>query len=225
MTLRLINDVVKPWEELNTLLVQRFAFQPDLSDVTRLASALAVSIKHQADLRGASRSSVDKASGANRIMSDVADAAKHGRQLDNPSRNNTLYVASCFEYAAGRGFRFIRNSITVSHVSYGEVDFMATALEAAQYWIRVLGFSLNRNLAVFEGPDEFFPTAYLYFNPKYCINMSQTRLKFFEKQNDRNYRPFDPPEVRFEVFEIPEEGNLTLGGTDRQRPVGRSPQR
>lgn len=47
MTLRLINDVVKPWEELNALLVQRFAFQPDLSDVTHLASALAVSIKHE----------------------------------------------------------------------------------------------------------------------------------------------------------------------------------
>ena len=96
MTFRLINDIVKPWEELNALLLQRFAFQPELSDVTRLASALAVSIKHQADLRGMSRSSVDSASKANRLMSDVADAAKHG-QLRDPSRNNTLHVASCFE--------------------------------------------------------------------------------------------------------------------------------
>jgi hypothetical protein len=44
-----------------------------------------------------------------------------------------------------------------------------------------LGFSLNRDLPVSEGPAEFFPSAYLYFNPKYCINMAQTRLKFFEK--------------------------------------------
>src|SRR5262245_55800002 len=105
MTLRLINDVVKPWEELNALLVQRFAFQPDLSDVTRFASALAVSIKHQVDLRGLSRSAVDSASSENRVMSDVADAAKHG-QLRDPSRNNQLYVASCFEFARNRGFRF-----------------------------------------------------------------------------------------------------------------------
>lgn len=96
--LRLINDIVKPWEELNVLLVQRFAFQPDLSDVTRLASALAVSIKHQADLRGISRSVIDSASNENRIMSDVADAVKHG-QLRDPSRNNRLDVVSWFEYS------------------------------------------------------------------------------------------------------------------------------
>ena len=200
--LRLINDVVKPWEELNALLVQRFAFQPDLSDVTRLASALAVSIKHQADLRGMERSSVDSASDANRLMSDVADAAKHG-QLRDSSRNNTLHVASCFEYGAGRGFRFVRNSVSIAHVTSGEVDFMATALAASQYWMDTLGFTLNRKLAVTEAADEFFPTAYLYFNPKYCFNMKQTQLKFFEKRNG-NYSPVDPPQVMFEVFAVSE---------------------
>lgn len=221
MTQRLINDVVKPWDELNALLVQRFAFQPDLSDVTRLASALAVSIKHQVDLRGISRSAVDSASDANRIMSDVADVAKHG-QLRDPSRNNRLSVASCFEYAAGRGFRFIRNAISIEHATSGELDFMTTALAAAQYWMHFLAFTLNRKLAIAEASDEFFPSAYLYFNPKYCINMKQTRLKFFEKK-DGSYRPVDPPQVMFEVFEIPEESNLTPGGTDRPKAAGRSP--
>jgi len=224
MTLRLINDVVKPWEELSALLAQRFAFQPDLSDITRLASSLAVSIKHQADLRSMSRNTVDSASNENRLMSDVADAAKHG-QLRDPSRNNTLYVASCFEYSSERGFRFIRNSVAIARASAGELDFMATALAATQYWMGVLRFSLNRSLAVAEGPDEFFPTAYLYFNPKYCINMAQTRLKFFEKQHAGAYRPVDPPEVKFEVFEIPEDSNLTSGGTDRPQAAGRSPKR
>lgn len=224
MTLRLINDVLKPWEELNGLLVQRFAFQPDLSDVTRLASSLAVSIKHQVDLRGISRNSVDSASDSNRIMSDVADAAKHG-QLRDSSRNNTLHVASCFEYGAGRGFRFIRNSISINHATSGELDFMETALAATQHWMDGLRLSLNRKLAVAEAADEFFPTAYLYFNPKYCINMKQTQLKFFEKQKDGKYLPVDPPEVMFEIFEVPEESNLTLGRTDRPQVAGRSPQR
>ena len=102
---------------------------------------------------------------------------------------------------------------------------MATALAAMKYWMDVLRFSLNRNLTIAEGPNEFFPTAYLYFNPKYCINMAQTRLKFFEKQIDGNYRPVDPPEFKFEVFEVPEDSNLTLGGTDRPQAAGRSPQR
>lgn len=222
MTLKLINDVIKPWEELNALLVERFAFQPDLSGVTRLASALAVSIKHQADVRGVSRSAVDNASVENRLMSDVADAAKHG-QLRDPARNNKLYVASCFEYAGNRGFRFIRNSVTIAHASSGEHDFMVTSLTALRYWMGQIGFSLNRELAVAEGPAEFFPSAYLYFNPRYCINVAQTRLKFFEKLDDGTYRPVDPPEVRFEVFELPVNSNLTPGGADRPRADGRSP--
>lgn len=209
---------------MNALLVQRFAFQPDLSDVTRLASALAVSIKHQADLRGITRTVVDGASNENRIMSDVADAAKHG-QLRDPSRNNRLEVASCFEYAASRGFRFIRNSISIQHATFGELDFMVTALAAAQYWMDSLGFTLNRKLALGEAPEEFFPSAYLYFNPKYCINMKQTRLRFFEKDQAGQYRPVDPPQVMFEVFEMPEASNLTPGGTDRPQAAGRSPQR
>lgn len=204
MTLQLINDAIKPWDELNALLIERFALQPDLSDVTRLASALAVSIKHQADLRGECRNTVDNASFENRLMSDVADAAKHG-QLRNPARNNKLYVESCFEYGVGRGFRFIRNSVTIKHAGTGEHDFMVTSLAALQYWMNHVGISLNRELAISEGSAEFFPSAYLYYNPRYCTNMAQTRLKFFEKLPDGIYRPVDPPEIRFEVFELPGE--------------------
>jgi hypothetical protein len=88
-----------------------------------------------------------------------------------------------------------------------------------------VGFSLNRTLAIGEGPDEFFPTACLYFNPKYCINMAQTRLKFLERQGDGSYRPVNPLEWKFEVFEIPEDSNLTPGGADRPQAAGRSPDR
>ena len=43
--------------------------------------------------------------------------------------------------------------------------------------MRLIEFSLDRVLVVSEGPMEFFPSAYLHFNPRYCINMKQTRLK------------------------------------------------
>jgi len=46
---RFINDILKPWDELNSLLSQQYAFQPDLSDITRLAGNIAVSIRHQID--------------------------------------------------------------------------------------------------------------------------------------------------------------------------------
>lgn len=204
VALQLINDVIKPWEELNALLVQRFAFQPDRSDATRLASTLAISLKHQTDLRGEARKAVDSASFENRLMSDVADYAKHG-PLHISSRNSKLYVASCFEYNADRGFRFIRNLVTIAHAGTGEHDFMATSLTALHYWMHHIGFSLNRDLAISEGPAEFHPSAYLYFNPKYCIKMKETRLKFVERLSDGTYQPVDPAEVRFEVFEQPPE--------------------
>src|SRR3972149_4774264 len=44
MALRFRTYLVKPWDELNLLLSQRFAFQPEMSDVTRHAGALAVAI-------------------------------------------------------------------------------------------------------------------------------------------------------------------------------------
>jgi hypothetical protein len=98
-----INDIVKPWEELNQLLVQRYAFQPDLSDVTRLAQALAVSIKHQIDIYGLEIGKEPKAIQIDingdddaRLISDFADTVKH-RVLRNPSRQAQILVAALFE--------------------------------------------------------------------------------------------------------------------------------
>ena len=43
---RFLNDIVKPYDKLNSLLVQQLAFEPNLSDVTRLAGSIATSIRH-----------------------------------------------------------------------------------------------------------------------------------------------------------------------------------
>ena len=205
----MVNDVIKPWDEINALLVERYAFQPDLSDLTRLAASLAISIKHQVDLRGLlPRNSVDQDSPENRLMSDVADAAKHGK-LYNPARDNHLYVVSHFEYDPPHGFRFIRNAIVISHARVGERDFLETSLAAIRYWVTRLGITINWSPSVAEGPAEFYLSAFLYFNPKFCINMSQTRIKFFERTASGNYQPVDPPEVKFEVYEYPQESSAT----------------
>ena len=141
-------------------------------------------------------------------MSDVADAAKHGR-LKNPSRNNHLYVASHFEYNPAHGFRFIRNAIVIAHTSLGERDFLETSLTAIHYWVTRPGITISWSPSVAEGPAEFHSSALLYFNPKFCINMSQTRFKFFERTASGNYQPVDPPEVRIKVEEYPQESSAT----------------
>jgi len=198
--LRFVNDVVKPWDELNALLSQRYAFQPDLSDVTRLAGALAVSIKHQADLAGyTDRSAIDAASLDNKLMSDVGDFWKHGPLRDS-DRNNSLFVCAMFEYGPGRGFRFLRNGLFIEHTSLGEHDFMHTSRAAIGYWLTTERISLSWSGVVTEGPAEFHPTAFLQYDPKYCISMSSTRVRFFARSGDGDLVSTDPPEVRIEVY-------------------------
>ena len=197
---RFVNDVVKPWDEFNGLLSQRYAFQPDLSDVTRLAGALAVAIKHQADLAGyADRSAIDAASLDNKLMSDVGDFWKHGPLRDS-GRNNSLSVSAMFEYHPGRGFRFLRNGLFNQHASLGEHDFMHTSLAAIRYWLTTQRIGLSWSGAIAEGPAEFYPTALFRYNPRYCISMSSTRVRFLARSGGGDLVPTDPPEVRIEIY-------------------------
>lgn len=199
-TQRFVNDAAKPWDELNALLSQRYAFEPELSDVTRLAGALAVAIKHQADLAGyTDRSPVDAASLENKLMSDVGDFWKHG-PLNNSSRNNSLSVIAMFEYGPGRGFRFLRNGLFIEHASLGEHDFMHTSSAAIRYWLTTKYTGLNWSGVVTEAPAEFHPTAFLRYDPRHCISMSKTRFRFFVRSEAGDLVPTDPPEVRVEVY-------------------------
>ena len=204
MTHRFLTYLVKPWDELNLLLVQRFAFQPDMSDVTRLAGSLAVAVKHQAEVAGLSRAIVDAESLENGVMSDVADAWKHGKLRDT-SRDNSLAVGAQFECNSDNKFRFLRNVVTVHHASLGKLDFMAMSREAISYWIRKLKLPINWTPVLAEGPAEFHEEAFLYFNPKYQISMSATNLQVIRRGANGDLVPYDPPEVRFAVYEHRDE--------------------
>lgn len=140
--LRFLNDVAKPWDELNILLTERLALQPDLSDITRLAGSLAVAIRHQVDAAGISDTEANRESNEHRIISDTADFWKHG-PLGKAERNNKFSTESFFEYAPGKGFSFIRNALFVEHSTLGKHDFLVTSLAAIQYWIRKRRISTN----------------------------------------------------------------------------------
>ena len=193
--------IVKPWDELNVLLSKPFAFQPGVSDVIRLASDLAVRIRHQAEAASLDEKAVWAESTENKIISDVADAWKHGKLRDS-SRDNELFVASQFECNAENKFRFLRNIITVKHTTFGEIDFMAICREAICYWIHKLELPINWNGQIAEGPPRFEDVACLYFNPKYQIKMNTTRIKCVRRNPDGMLEPYDCPEVRLAVHEI-----------------------
>lgn len=196
--LRFFNDLIKPWDELSTLLTERIALQPGLSDVTRLASSLAISIRHQVDLTKISDRIACTESREHALIADTADFCKHG-PLRDPRRNNAFSTKALFEYAPNKGFSFIRNAIIVEHATYGAHDFMVASLAAIQYWIKRRGITTTWAGAVRENAQEFHQSARLKYDPNRCIFMEQIRLGFFLR-TPQGWQPVDPPEVRFEVY-------------------------
>lgn len=196
---RFLNEIVKPWDELNALLSRRLALQPNLSDVTRLAGSLAVAIRHQVDVVGIKDTEANAECIEHRIVCDVSDFYKHG-PLRDPRRNNSFSTEAHFLYKLGNEFSFLRNVLYAEHATFGKQDFLHSALVAINYWIHKRALSLNWNGEVLENPIEFHDEAFLYFESKKCITMNQVRLAFFLKGDDGSLRKVDPPEVRFAIY-------------------------
>lgn len=197
--LRFLNDVVKPWDELNALLAKRLALQPNLSDVTRLAGSLAVAIRHQVDTAGLKDLEVNAECFEHRVIADTADYWKHG-PLRNPDRNNRFSTESLFEYENRKGFSFLRNALFVEHESLGKHDFLQTSLTAIFYWINKQRFNITWQGLVCENPTEFHEEAFLNYESEKCISVSKVRLGFFSRKTDGLLERTDPPEVRFAVY-------------------------
>jgi len=205
--LKFLNDIIKPWDGLNALLVERYAFQPDISSVTAQVSAISTAIKHQVDILAIKQNrnakklqhEVDTESVAARLMSDVSDSAKHVK-LRNPNRENYVFVAALFEVNDTGEFCFLRNGVFVEHATLGCQDFMQASLDAIAYWARKRGISLEWNGSICEANAEFFPIAFLHFNSAYCIKMESTRIKCFRRNSAGTLEPFAPEEVRFEIY-------------------------
>lgn len=197
--LRFLNDVIKPWDELNALLTKRLALQPDLSDVTRLAGSLAVAIRHQVDAIGLKDSVANAECFEHKVISDTADFWKHG-SLRDPGRNSRFSTEALFEYENGKGFSFLRNALFVEHTSLGKHDFLQTSLIAIYYWINRQGFNVTWQGSVHENPTDFYEEAFLNYESEKCISVSQVRLGFFSRKTNGSLERTDPPVVRFAVY-------------------------
>ena len=217
MPLKFVNDVVRPWSELNAFLANRFALPPNNSRVTRNAVALAVAIKHQAEAVSAAlvpslaavkphaRGCVVNAeSHANMLMSDVADAAKHATSLRRAGRKNELRVLAEFEFDNLNRFRFLRNKIVVTHATHGEFDFMVESANAIGYWLETLGVNGPWDGVLAIGPNEFNETAFLYYHPDHQVVMQSVNLSFQQRAPSGELVATDPLNVIFAVYDHPD---------------------
>lgn len=205
--LKFLNDIAKPWDELNELLAGRYAVQPELSTITARATALSHSIRHQVDVLAVERglrkrlerqnlqNDINAECPAVQLITDVSDSSKH-IQLDRESRHSTLFVAAMFEVNQANHLRFLRNGVFVEHASLGRQDFMHQALLAIEYWEKKRSLKTDWKRTIREESADFTPEEVLHFDPKYCIRMSSTRCLFFRRDPTGLLRPCD---VRIEV--------------------------
>lgn len=194
--LKFMNDVLRPWDELNELLSLQYAFQPDLSAVTRLAGNIAIAIRHQVDFSSLNDKQANNLSHEHQIICDVGDYYKHG-SLRNPERNNSIQVLAIFEYDNDQ-FAFSRNMIEIDHVTYGLYDFMEVTAIAAKFWIEQHSLDIDWPGKIQTiSPKKFNYEAVLKFDSKYCIEMESTRIKIFKADSNKKLRPYSPKELRF----------------------------
>jgi hypothetical protein len=121
---KLINNLIKPWEELSDLLSRPLAMQPDESDFVTKAESLSVFISHFPEQCGLTRNQIDSRSKPNALITDIADSSKH-KELSKQDRNSDMKVTADYEFrvnAEGHNeYRFIRNCIRFgirSHIAH-----------------------------------------------------------------------------------------------------------
>lgn len=206
-----VNDAVKPWDELNRLLAKPFAYHPEYSDITRLANAIAVAIKHTAEASGAGRNATDKESPDNRVMSDVADAWKHGsNKLKDATRKNEMHVSSRFEFDEKNEMRFVRNRVVIEHATLGSIDFMISSRNALRYWLAKNNIQLAWSGALLEGPMLFTRNAIVYYDPTQQLDMRSVRLETVQRGVDGLLYFADCPDVTFAMVDFNKDSFKSL---------------
>lgn len=177
-----LNDVVRPWDELNALLALPFAYHPGVSVVTTKANAIAVALKHTAENTGRNMRSVNRESCANSMISDVADAWKHGGdKLTNKARHNSMVVSAMIEVEANGLQRFIRNVVIIDHATFGKQDFMFAARDAIRYWVTQFGMNINWAGHIVESaalPENHIK---LFYDGRKMIGMDAVRIQCVER--------------------------------------------
>jgi hypothetical protein len=193
-----ITEVIKPWEHLNASLGKAYCIDPTINDFISAATSLAVSIKHQAELNGLIIKDLEQESEEYKIMSDVADASKHGSLRDN-SRNNNLIVSSMFETNDAGQFRFLRNVININHNAVGKIDFIVCAKDAALYLLNKLDIKTNWNPKVYSYSAEFVDEVRLHASIENQVAWKGLSLQFVKQNSKGELQPFDPSLWKFHL--------------------------
>lgn len=185
--IKFITEIVKPWTILNIELSKPNSIHPEISDFTIRATSLAVSIKHIPEVcKGIKSKPLIPESRSYEIMSDLADSSKHG-ELDKSERDCKLRVSSMFERSEERKVRFLRNKINILHNSYGRIDFMTCAMEAAIFVSEKLEIKTDWSPIVFNNSGAFTDEMKLHASPNHQIMWGGFELDIVKLNSSGEY--------------------------------------
>jgi hypothetical protein len=189
--LKFINDVIKPWETLNRQLSFPFSVNTSVSDFTNSAASLAVSIKHFPESTHSLRpKDLLSESEPYKIFSDLADSLKHGR-LSDSARQCTLYAGSMFERSKEGLVRFLRNTVNIKHNTFGDLDFMETARQAAIFVASKVDFRSDWNPFINTNQGEFSNKIHVHASAENQIAWQGMTLQFVELTDNNKYQFVD----------------------------------
>lgn len=135
------------------------------------------------------------------LLKDISDTAKHGK-LTKEDRQVTFETALAFEFDENNRFRFLRTVLLAKNgrTDGAWIDVADTIFEYLDHLIVELGYDVNviRDQA---NDGEFQENAITYFTPMALIEVPNTRLRFYRRDENGNLILANPPEIRFAVLD------------------------
>jgi hypothetical protein len=207
-----INNLIKPWNDLHSLLLQPYSLDPEYSDPVISARSLAISTSHQWDAdkqeqgSGINDDALATENPAAMRIKDLCNTIKHiNRNRGNKAEING--VSAQVLLTEDKKFRFLRNQITYHHESDGEFDLLDDIQKAIYFWAERRGIDISM-LANWHGgeirvvPSPPSEVITLFYDPDICILQRSQGLKIFKLGESDELIPTDHDNIAFQVVRV-----------------------
>lgn len=189
--LRFISEIVKPWETLNQELSRPFSMNTEINDFVTKATSLAIAIKHLPEsTKKIKPGSILSESLDYTIISDLADSMKHWA-LSKTERNCKLTVSSMFERNPDAKVRFLRCRISITHNTYGKIDFMQCSLNSSIFIMNKIGIKTDWTPKIFNNSGEFSDEIKFHASKSNQIQWTGMTLEFVQLNENNEYENVD----------------------------------
>ena len=207
-----INNLVKPWNELASLLLKPYSLDPKFSDPIISGRSLAIATAHQFDAYKSETgifitdAELLEASKESMRIKDLSNTIKHVTRTRGHSAEINGISAQVI-LNDEKKFCFLRNQIIYNHENDGECDLLDDIQKSIYYWAEKRGIDISMIENWSGSPISIQPAApsdaiTLFYDPKICIHQKSQGLKLFKVDETGQLEPTDHDEITFQVISV-----------------------